>query len=93
MGQQIADRARALGLERAVRMAGYWQDVRPCFEAFDLFLSPSRTEGLSNVLLEAMAFRLPVVATRVGGNAEIIEDRVSGILVDPEQPRALAGAL
>jgi glycosyltransferase involved in cell wall biosynthesis len=53
-------------------------------------VSPSRTEGLSNVILEALTFGVPVVATRVGGNHEIMEHLVSGLLVEPGNPPRLA---
>jgi glycosyltransferase involved in cell wall biosynthesis len=80
-------------LGNKVLFAGYRSPVQPWFEGLDLLLSPSRTEGLSNVLLEAQAFRLPVVATRVGGNGEIIRDGVTGILVPPERPDLQAAGL
>jgi len=51
---------------------------------------PSLSEGLSNVLLESMAAGVPVVATRVGGAAEAVEDGVTGLLVEPKEPGALA---
>ncbi|MBD3868857.1 MAG: glycosyltransferase family 4 protein [Acidobacteria bacterium] len=76
-----------------VHFTGHQAPVQPWLEALDLLLSPSRTEGLSNVLLEALAFRLPVVATRVGGNGEIIQDQVSGLLVEPLRPDLLAAGM
>jgi L-malate glycosyltransferase len=54
---------------------------------------PSLSEGLSNVLLESMAAGVPVVATRVGGNAEAVEDGVTGVLVPPRDAGALAAAV
>ena len=69
------------------------RDVQPYFEAIDLLVSPSHTEGLSNVILEALAFHRPVVATRVGGNAEILENEVSGLLVKSGDVRALADGI
>ena len=75
---------RADGQEIAVR-------VRPRFmRGLDCFVLPSVAEGVSNTILEAMATRLPVIATRVGGNAELIESGMTGTLVPPGQPDALA---
>jgi glycosyltransferase involved in cell wall biosynthesis len=54
---------------------------------------PSRTEGLSNVLLEAMSFELPVIATRISGTVDVVDHGESGILIPPESPEALAVAM
>lgn len=59
----------------------------------DIFVLPSRSEGFSNAIVEAMAAALPVVATSVGGNAEAVKDGVTGILVPPEDPAALSAAI
>jgi glycosyltransferase involved in cell wall biosynthesis len=59
----------------------------------DIFVLPSRSEGFSNAIVEAMAAALPVVATKVGGNAEAVKDQVTGILVPPEDPGALSAAI
>jgi len=59
----------------------------------DIFVLPSRSEGFSNAIVEAMAAALPVVATRVGGNAEAVKDEVTGFLVPPEDPGALSAAI
>jgi len=61
--------------------------------ALDVVVSPSRSESLSNAILEAMAAGRPVVATRVGGNPELVRDRETGLLVPPENEGALANAL
>ena len=81
------------GLGDKVLFAGHRSPIQPVLEGLDMVLSPSRTEGLSNVLLEALAFRLPVVATQVGGNAEIIRHEATGILVPPGRPEALTSGL
>jgi glycosyltransferase involved in cell wall biosynthesis len=76
-----------------VRFTGHQSPVQPFYEAIDVLVSPSRTEGLSNAILEALVFERPVVATRVGGNPEIIEDGVSGLFVQAQDPGALAAAI
>ena len=78
---QLLERARTLDIAERMRWVPHQTEVQPYFEAMDVLVSPSRTEGLSNVILEALAFERPVVATRVGGNAEILQDGVSGLLV------------
>jgi len=59
----------------------------------DIFVLPSRSEGFSNAIVEAMAASLPVIATDVGGNAEAVEDGVSGFLVPSEDPEELSIAI
>ncbi|MEF8873953.1 MAG: glycosyltransferase family 4 protein [Candidatus Thermoplasmatota archaeon] len=63
------------------------------YQRGDIFILPSLSEGLSNVLMEAMASGLPIVATEVGGNPELVKDGKGGYLVQPENPSALAEAL
>jgi sugar transferase (PEP-CTERM/EpsH1 system associated) len=74
-------------------LPGYRDDADSLYQLLDIFALPSRREGISNTILEAMASGLPVVATRVGGNPEIVADGVNGTLVPPEDPQALADAL
>jgi glycosyltransferase involved in cell wall biosynthesis len=59
----------------------------------DLFVLPSLGEGISNTILEAMSTGLPVVATSVGGNAELVADGVTGMLVPPDEPGAMMSAI
>jgi len=59
----------------------------------DIFVLPSRSEGFSNALVEAMAASLPVIASNVGGNAEAIIDGVNGLLIPPDDPNALFAAI
>ena len=80
----------ALGLQNHVYFLGEVEDVFPILKHSDVFCLLSRTEGFSNALLEAMACRLPCVATRVGGNAEVIDDGSNGYLVPDEDPKAAA---
>ncbi len=83
----------ALGIADAVHLLGFRTDVSDLLPLFDLYVLPSRMEGVSLTLLEAMAARLPVVATRVGGNPEVVVDGVTGSLVEPGEPVPLAAAL
>jgi glycosyltransferase involved in cell wall biosynthesis len=85
--------AHGLGLKERVRFVGFRADVARTMSAVTISVVPSRSEGLSNVLLESMAARLPVVATRVGGNPEVVEDGTTGMLVPSRTPAALAGAI
>ena len=87
--------ARRLGLGEAVEFAGAVPHHRmpELYAAADLFCLPSLYEGLPLAILEAMAAGLPVVATRVSGNPEAVEDGVHGLLVEPEDAAALADAL
>ena len=71
----------------------FQRDVRAFYDAFDLVTLPSRHEGLSQGLLEAMALGKPVVTTAAGGNTDLIEDGVHGLLVAPRDARALGVGL
>lgn len=85
--------AARLGISDRVRFLGERLDVPLVLAAMDLFVLPSIAEGMSNTLLEAMASSLPVVATRVGGNSELIEEGINGRLVPSGDPGALAAAI
>ena len=85
--------SRSLGLEHRVEFLGERSDVHALLRDVGFYVSSSRTEGISLTLLEAMAVGLPVLATRVGGNAEVIEEGVSGRLVPAEDPDALAAGM
>jgi glycosyltransferase involved in cell wall biosynthesis len=85
---------RLAGLS-AVRWDGYLDDAAKdaALRRAQLFVLPSRSEGLPVALLEAMAYGSAIVGTRAGGIPEVLTDGVSGVLVEPEDPGALAGAL
>jgi sugar transferase (PEP-CTERM/EpsH1 system associated) len=91
--QTCQDELRTAGLAEIAWLPGARNDVPELLRTMDLFVLPSLAEGLSNTVLEAMATGLPVLATRVGGNPELLEDGVTGQLVPPENPDALAQAL
>src|SRR6266540_2439998 len=80
-------------LEKHVLLPGFRTDVLGCIKGFDLFVMSSVTEGLGTSLLDAMACRRPIVATRAGGIPEIVEDGISGLLVPPRDAHALAEAI
>jgi glycosyltransferase involved in cell wall biosynthesis len=84
--------AHRLGLAARVHFVGQQLDVRPWLAALDVFVLSSDWEGMSNALLEAMAARLPVVATAVGGTPEVVVDGITGLLVPPSDPAVLAKA-
>jgi sugar transferase (PEP-CTERM/EpsH1 system associated) len=89
----LRQQLQELGIEHSVWMAGDRQDVSELLRLFDLFVLPSLGEGISNTVLEAMATGLPIVATAVGGNPELVEEGVNGRLVPVGDHRMLAGVL
>ena len=91
--EALEKRAAGLGVGSAVRFPGHRADARQLLAAADVFALPSRHEGMPLVALEAMEARLPVVATRVIGSEEVVDDGVTGALVRPADPAALAAAL
>lgn len=82
--------AATLGLERNVWFTGARSDVAPLMQAFDLFVLTSLNEGISNTLLEAMATGLPLLATAVGGNVELLEEGVVGATFAPRDAARLS---
>lgn len=90
-------RLRALvhqgGLDERVAWLGERDDVRALMAALDVLLVPSWQEPFGRSLIEAMALQVPVIATAVGGPAEIIRDGHEGLLIQPRSPVALAGAI
>jgi glycosyltransferase involved in cell wall biosynthesis len=90
---QVRDEIKEAGLQAHFSVLGETANVIPLFKSLDIYACPSETEGFSNVLLEAMAARLPVIATRVGGNPEAVVDGETGILIPPRDPDRLALAL
>ncbi|HME99622.1 MAG TPA: glycosyltransferase, partial [Terriglobia bacterium] len=85
--------AQRLRLDHQVIFTGERQDVPDILREVDIVVHPSLTEGLSNVILEAMAAGIPVVATRVGGNPELVEDGRTGFLVPAENSEEIADAI
>jgi len=90
---ELATLVQSLGLRARVHLLGERRDIPQVLAALDLFVLPSIAEGMSNTILEAMATGLPVVATRVGGNPELVEDGVTGRLVPVRDHQALVTAI
>jgi glycosyltransferase involved in cell wall biosynthesis len=84
--------AAELGIADSVIFTGYRSDVRALMAAFDVYVNTSTYEGVSLTILEAMAASVPVIATPVGGNPEVIIDQETGLLV-PARARAIADAI
>jgi len=85
--------SRRLQIQDKVSFVGFQKDVRRYLRAMDIFALPSRTEALGMAIMEAMAWGLPVVASRVGGIPEIVDDHVTGLLFDPGNVGQLSNAL
>ncbi len=86
-------RVAEAGLADHVRFLGMRDDLARVYRAYDVFLLCSLTEGISVTMLETMAQGIPSVATRVGGNPEVVADGETGLLVESEDAAGLAGAL
>jgi sugar transferase (PEP-CTERM/EpsH1 system associated) len=91
--ERLETRAGELGIDGRVHYLGSRDDIPDILSALDIFVLPSLIEGLSYSILEAMAIGLPVVATDVGGNSELVCDGATGFLVPKGDPEALAGSL
>ncbi len=88
--KKLESMVKAKGLESSIVFAGFQKNVLNYIAAFNVFVLPSLMEGLGIVLLEAMAMRKPIIASRVGGTPEVVENGVTGILVPPGDSGLLA---
>lgn len=91
--ERLEAEARAAGVAGRFLLLGHREDTASLLAACDVFVLPSLYEGLPLAVLEAMAARRPVVATRVGGTDEAVRDEETGLLVPPQRPELLARAI
>jgi len=90
---QFEQQVSSLGLAQNFLFLGSRADIPDILAACDIAVLPSRAEGLSNALLEYLAAGLPTIASRVGGNSEVVEDGANGFLVPPDDSEALGVVL
>ena len=90
---KLREKVESLGIADLVWMTGDRTDVPDLLRLMDIFVLPSLAEGISNTILEAMATRLPVIATQTGGNPELVEDGDNGLLVPVGDVQALSNAI
>jgi glycosyltransferase involved in cell wall biosynthesis len=82
-----------LGIEKRITFAGFQRDTKPYYAMASVVAVPSHSEGSPNVVLEAMAAGLPIAANAVGGVPEILQENVTGLMVPPRNPEAMAKAI
>lgn len=90
---QLEKQIKEAGLSNHVNLLGAWEDVSPLLASAEIFILPSRWEGLSRALMEAMAAGLPVIATEVDGIKDLITNGVNGLLVPSEDAEALRNSI
>jgi len=91
--RRLEAQAVALGVAEYVKFTGFRRDIPSLIKEFEIFVFPSHLEGLGTSILDAMALGKPVVATHAGGIPETVQDGVTGLLVPPRDPAALAQAI
>ena len=89
----LGRRAQDVPRRHAVACVPFDPEVRPLYDLLDLVLLPSRIEGCSQSLLEAMALGMPVIASAAGGNLDLVSPETDGLLVPPLDPHAWASAI
>lgn len=92
-GQQLKKICRDKNIVECVEFVGYVDNVLPYYELADIYVQPSLNEGLPNSVLEAMSCGLPIVATKVSGNEDIVTHEVNGYLVEPRDSAGLSEAI
>lgn len=89
----LSESIRKLGLEKQVHLLGYRTDINRLCNCADVFILPSLQEGLSVALMEAMACEKPIIASKIRGNVDLIDDKVGGVLVEPTDVDGFANAI
>jgi len=89
-GRHRAHAAKELGIENSIKFLGNRNDVPEILQIIDVFVLPSLYEGMSNALMEAMATGLPIIATDIPENRELLSSKDSGILIPARDSSALA---
>jgi glycosyltransferase involved in cell wall biosynthesis len=92
-GPQLRDQVARLGLEKNIHFLGERSDVPQLLKTANIGILSSHEEGFSNAVIEGLAAALPMIVTDVGGNAEAVQDGITGIVVPPRNPAALAHAI
>ncbi|MEJ2247473.1 MAG: glycosyltransferase family 4 protein [Acidobacteriota bacterium] len=90
---ELEELVRKKELEDSIQLLGFRADIQTLMKDFDLFVLPSLSEGLSSAIMEAMASSLPVIASKVGGIPELVQNGDNGLLVHPADPESLAQAI
>lgn len=93
LSENLKELTRMLAIEKSVLFLGFRQNIAELISIFDVFVLSSTSEGMSLTLLEAMASKKPIVATNVGGNPEVVQDKVTGFIVPPQNPTKMANAI
>lgn len=91
--QSLEEYSKKLGINKQTHFLGYHQNAAEMMHDFDIFVHPSRWEGFGLVFLEAMAAKLPIIATNVSAIPEIVEDKTTGLLVPKDDEKALVKAI
>ncbi len=94
-GYRLQKLAEECGVEKRVKFLGFidYKNIPEYFSVCDIFIRPSRSEGFGNSFIEAMASRLPVVGTPVGGIVDFLSDRDTGIFCSPDNPQSIVKAV
>lgn len=94
-GPKLQKQANLLGVEKRVKFLGFvpYEEIPEYFSVCDIFIRPSRSEGFGNSFIEAMAARLPVIATPVGGIPDFLTDNETGVFCSPDNPQSIVKAV